>query len=447
MHPQQILLTPGSLTDRSADSTVLGGDGATMHRRSEHARGRRVSRRKLRIALYSHDTMGIGHMRRNLLIAQALMQSWRAASSLVVAGAREAAAMTMPASVDCLTLPAFRKQPCGCYRSRGLRVPFEELVRIRARTIHAAIEAYEPDVFIVDKVPRGVGGELEPALEALRRHARTKCVLGLREVLDSSDHVRCEWSESRGNEAVERYYDAVWVYGDPQICDPVGEYGFSADTVGKVRYTGYFDQRIRIKWTGPKPENPLAGLGFPPGRLALCMVGGGQDGAPVAQAFTEAAMASGMNAVVLTGPFMPARVRQQLQRLAAGAARLRVIEFIAEPSLLLSAADRVVAMGGYNTVTEILSFGKRALIVPRTAPRLEQLIRARRLSDLGLIDLLLPEELTSRAIARWLANPLEPVASARDRIDFNGLARLPELLAGVLRNGSREACDALRTEN
>ena len=41
-------------------------------------------------------------------------------------------------------------------------------------------------------------------------------------------------------------------------------------------------------------------------------------------------------------------------------------------------AAGVVAMGGYNTFCEILSFDKKALIVPRTRPRLEQFIRAAR---------------------------------------------------------------------
>jgi predicted glycosyltransferase len=48
-------------------------------------------------------------------------------------------------------------------------------------------------------------------------------------------------------------------------------------------------------------------------------------------------------------------------------------------------------MGGYNTFCEILSFDKPALIIPRTAPRLEQHIRAARAAELGLVAML-PEE-------------------------------------------------------
>ncbi len=65
--------------------------------------------RKLRVALYSHDTMGLGHMRRNLLIAQTLMNCPSPPVILMIAGAREAGALPLPAGVDCLTLPSLGK--------------------------------------------------------------------------------------------------------------------------------------------------------------------------------------------------------------------------------------------------------------------------------------------------------------------------------------------------
>jgi predicted glycosyltransferase len=45
-------------------------------------------------------------------------------------------------------------------------------------------------------------------------------------------------------------------------------------------------------------------------------------------------------------------------------------------------------MGGYNTFCEILSFDKKAIIVPRTRPRLEQYIRTRAARNLGLLEML-----------------------------------------------------------
>jgi predicted glycosyltransferase len=390
-------------------------------------------RQSLRVALYSHDTMGIGHIRRNQAIAQALMASAQEASSLLIAGAKEAGALVMPPGIDCLTLPAVSKgEASGLYGTRRLQIPFEELIQLRSQTIQAALTAYEPDVFIVDKAPCGVCRELEPALVQLRRGGRTRCILGLREILDEPAVASREWRQSESDEAVARFYDAVWVYGDRRLFDPIQEYGLAPATAAKVQFTGYFDRRQRLSACSVAGGDPLAELRLPPGRLALCMVGGGQDGALLARAFSEAPLPDDMNAVLITGPFMPREVGCELHRLAADRRRFRVIDFIAEPNLLLARAERVVAMGGYNTVSELLSFETPALLVPRVAPRQEQWIRAQRLRALGLVDVLHPDEVSAAAVARWLSDPAPTPKSPRYQLDFGGLSRLPQLLDDLL---------------
>jgi predicted glycosyltransferase len=129
---------------------------------------------------------------------------------------------------------------------------------------------------------------------------------------------------------------------------------------------------------------------------------------------------------------MPPEVRQRLCRRAAAHPRLHVVPFVRDTGALLGRADRVIAMGGYNTVCEVLSYEKPALIVPRVQPRREQLIRAERLRDLGLLDLLHPEDVSPRALTEWLAQDLPPRRPVRSRIDLNGLAKLPALLAELL---------------
>lgn len=384
----------------------------------------------IRIALYSHDTMGLGHVRRNLLIAQELASSSLQATILLITGVHTASCLRIPAGVDCLTLPALYKKVDGQYRSRHLNVSLQELSYLRAMTIRAALMAFEPDVLIVDNVPRGAMRELEPSLEDLKANNQRRCILGLRDVLDEPATIRREWQQAQNEDAIRKYYDAIWVYGDPDVCDPAREHSFPPDIAAKVRYTGYFDQRKRLK-----PEasaSPLAGLDLSSGRLALCLAGGGQDGVRLTKAFAQAELPPGFNGVILTGPFMPSKALQCLHHIAAQQSRLDVLEFMPEPCLLLGHADRIIAMGGYNTTCEVLSFEKPALIVPRVSPRREQLIRAKRLRDLGLIDLLHPGKLSPAALTHWLASDVLPKPRARDRIDMNALQRLPALLAEAL---------------
>jgi predicted glycosyltransferase len=391
-----------------------------------------IKSRQYRVALYSHDTMGLGHMRRNLLLAQALQHSPLRAVVLMIAGAREASLVTSAAGVDCVALPSLWKDGDGQYRPRHLDISLDDLLAVRARTAGAALEAFAPDVLIVDNVPRGALRELDPTLEAMRTRGRTRLVLGLRDVLDDPMTLQGEWTRAQNHEAVHRFYDAVWVYGDPAVYDPVREYAFAPDVATKVRYTGYLDQRVRTRFTGRQRGDPVELLGLPPGPLALCLVGSGQDGAELAEAFVAAELPQGTNGVLVTGPCMPLDVRRRVQRAAAGRPGRRIVRFLSEPTRLVSRADRVIAMGGYNTICEVLSFRKPALIVPRVKPRREQLIRAERLQALGLVDLLHPADLTPGALSEWLANGDRRPALARRHIDLNGLTRVPQLLEELL---------------
>jgi len=392
----------------------------------------RMRKVNCRIALYSHDTMGLGHMRRNVLLAQALERSRLQAVVLIIAGAREASLVTAATGVDCVALPSLRKDEGGHYHPRHLKVSLPEILRLRAKTTRAALEAFDPDILIVDNVPRGALRELDSVLEWLRAKRRTRLVLGLRDVLDDPVPLQAEWARAQNEDAVRSFYDAVWVYGDPAVYESVREYGFAADLAAKVRYTGYLDQRARLQFAGQEDGDPVAALGLWPGRLALCLVGGGQDGAELAEAFMIAELPVDTNGVVVTGPCMPADVRLRLSQYAAQTPRRRVVRFVSEPTRLLQRADHIVTMGGYNTVCEVLSFEKPALIVPRVRPRREQLIRAEHLRALGLVDVLHPNDLSPEALSAWLTRRGTRVRPARERIDFNGLRRIPELVEELL---------------
>lgn len=114
----------------------------------------------MKIVLYSHDTMGLGHIRRNQLIARALAESPLAAKVLLIAGIHEAGAFRIPKGVDCLTLPAYHKDRHGNYSPRSLFVETNALVNLRSQVIGTALTHFNPNLFIVDNVPRGALQEL-----------------------------------------------------------------------------------------------------------------------------------------------------------------------------------------------------------------------------------------------------------------------------------------------
>src|SRR5258707_11994522 len=93
-------------------------------------------------------------------------------------------------------------------------------------------------------------------------------------------------------------------------------------------------------------------------------------------------------ALIVYGPFMLPERQAAYDARASHLPKVRAITFDAHLEALMARAKGVVAMGGYNTFCEILSFDKPALILPRTVPRLEQFIRAQRASELGLVTML-----------------------------------------------------------
>ena len=379
--------------------------------------------RRLRIVLYSHDTMGLGHKRRNLLIAQALGSSDINADILMISGMRDASDSPMPDGIDYLTLPALYKWADGQYRSRRLSLVLQEMIELRSQLICTAAKSFQPDVLIVDNVPRGAVRELDAALEYVKSQPHIHCVLGLRDVLDTPAAVQRDWQRADSAAAIRRYYDAIWIYGDPAIYDIRAEYGLPADIVAKMHPLGYLDQRSRLPHTRATAHSSLESLHLPQENLVLCLVGGGQDGVALATAFAQATFPAEMTGVLLTGPFMPPEIQQQLHSWAATNPQLRILDYFEEPTLLIKQASRVVAMGGYNTTCEILSFQKPALIVPRVTPRQEQWIRAERLQQLGLVDILHPAQLSPETVSTWLRQPVA-LDATQPAVNLSGLDNL-----------------------
>ena len=147
-----------------------------------------------RIATYSQGMHGFGHIRRNATIAHALRGAGTQAVILMIAEAWQAGAIPMPEGVDCVTLPGLRKETDGGLNARFLGVSDQELITLRSEVICKALETFEPDVLLVDYLPLGAGRELVRTLEHVRKHGRTRCVLGLREVLQDPETVRRTWS-------------------------------------------------------------------------------------------------------------------------------------------------------------------------------------------------------------------------------------------------------------
>ena len=336
--------------------------------------------RSARVMLYSHDTFGLGHLRRSRALAQAITRADPSASALILTGSPVAGRFDFPRRVDHVRLPGVTKRRDGSYVSQTMGMGIEETTELRAGLIRSTAQQYDPDILIVDKEPNGFRGELLPTLDMLRDNGTTRMVLGLRDVLDEPEVLAAEWARKNGIAATETYYDEIWIYGLQSIYDPTAGLPLSDAARARMHWTGYL--RRELYSTAEPPEQPYI----------LITPGGGGDGQAMVDMVISAYEADpdlAPRAVLVYGPFLSGDTRAEFeQRVDALNGRVTAVGFESQIETLFAGAAGVVCMGGYNTFCEVLSFDKRAVIVPRTVPRLEQWIRASRAEDLGLVRML-----------------------------------------------------------
>lgn len=337
-----------------------------------------------RVLIYSHDSFGLGHLRRCRKIAHSIVSRRKATSVLILSGSPIIGSFDFRTRVDFVRIPGVIKLRNGEYSSLSLHMDIAEVLELRAAIIRHTAEVFAPDLMIVDKEPLGLRGEIHDTLRLLKT-VGTRLVLGLRDVMDDPDFLATEWERKNPLPALSELYDNILVYGLPEIYDPLSGIDIPSHVRAKMIYTGYLSSRNGTSPSEPGPEP------WPDREYILVTPGGGRDGEDLVDWVLSAYEADPRlphAALVVFGPFMrPGRRERFLQRIDR-LPNVRAITFDNHVERLIAGATGVVAMGGYNTFCEILTFDKPAVLVPRRRPRAEQFIRAARAEHLGLVRML-----------------------------------------------------------
>jgi predicted glycosyltransferase len=303
------------------------------------------------------------------------------------------------------------------WEPRDLALPRQTVTDLRSELLERAVRTFSPDLLIADFMPAGPYGELLPALEQLERSGG-RAVAGFRDIIDEPSFVRDLWEETGVYETLREHYAAICVYGDPRVMDFADDYGLH-DAADRLRYCGYLGRAQPAAPDPPVLERPFV--------IASC--GGGADGATLLDAFIRSAAGIrsriGGTWLAVSGPLMPPATHARLSRLAA----LHDVQLRrAVPGLrsYTAVADCVVAMPGYNTVCDVLSYRRNAVFVPRLGPSHEQRLRADRLRNWDLAQIVVEPsaELLRVSIERALASspvtaplPLDGLERAVDVFD------------------------------
>jgi predicted glycosyltransferase len=387
------------------------------------------------VLMYSPDSIGLGHMRRNSAIAAGLSRVLPGVSNLLLVGSSAGAYFDLPAGTDCIKLPSILKTGRNEWVPKSLNVPREVARNLRSRIITETAEAFAPDVFLVDHVPSGIWDELAPTLRSLSNaSSRPQLVLGLRDILGAPKDICERWTADGIYDLIDDNYDKILIYGSPDIFPACEAYGLRKRFSDRIKYCGFI-QFGRPPITRTDARRMLS-IGNKP--LVVMTAGGGHDAFPMMH-FVLKALLTGQklrkfDLTVVAGPLMPAAERQEIEIMAA---ELGASFLASTPNLhtYLSAADTILTMGGYNTVMEAIAVGVPTIVIPRIGPSAEQRYRAKQFSDLNLvhsIDLETshPEELRD-TIDFALSSPRKSISA----LSFDGIENAAHELASLARQG------------
>ncbi|MGB5746550.1 MAG: glycosyltransferase [Desulfobacterales bacterium] len=383
------------------------------------------------ILMYSHDTYGLGHIRRTMAIASHLLGP--RINILILTGSPIAGRFSFPEQIDFVRIPGMIKKTNDEYLPLSIKINARHALDIRKNIITATAKTFQPHLFIVDKEPLGLKREVLPTLQWLRRcRPDTRSILGLRDIMDDAETVKKDWREKKVYDHLQKLYSEIWIYGIQDFYDPIEEYGISEAISRKMYFTGYIPRKIPGKDAVNKIKKEI-GLKHPE-KLVVVTTGGGGDGYRVMDTYLATLESfSGtlpFKSVLITGPFMPKQERRDVFKRARRLG-VRTYHFYRQMEKIFAAADIVVSMGGYNTLCEILEQGTLSLVIPRETPRKEQIIRARAFAGQNLVDYIPWSEFTSDLLRQKLLALLEnpqPYHEAISRFQLTGIETMQKRL-------------------
>jgi predicted glycosyltransferase len=380
---------------------------------------------KKRVLFYCQSLLGIGHFIRSRQILFAL----RDFDVCFVYGGEFVPDFDLPSWVETVYLPALRSDA----RFERLYVvdnhhSLSEIQARRKESLLAAFERFSPDVLLIELFPFGrwkFNFELLPLLDRARStRPDVKIVCSLRDILVRRlDQARYEAEVCA---LMNQYFDLLLIHADPRLQRLEETFGSVAGLNCAIHYTGYVGQtEIR-----PNQEQISICPTF------LVSVGAGRVGHElIACALdADARLAGDRRLHILAGPHMPVAQFQSLQDRVAGRPHITLQRHTIQFLTLLRQADLSISMAGYNTCMDILSAGVRSLVWPFTEHENgEQMLRARKLEQLGYVNVLDPARLEPDYLAAEITRCLNmPARRPSAPLDLQGAPKTAELLRSLM---------------
>ncbi len=369
----------------------------------------------MRILMYSS---GMGGACSTLAIASHLSELSPSTSFLILTDLPVFGRFRLPLNLDYLHIPRLSGSVASSDEPTSRFISDDSALEIRRRLVAAAIESYDPHLVIVDRRPLGIANELEEPLYALRkRRPQTRIVAGLWDVSERSHEMLDRDAEEDVCDALRALFDEIWLYGPPDLYISSNRGSIDPELAEKAYFTGYLryaaqtdDVNQKLASEGIDPEQPLV----------LVTIGSGGKGYAVVDEYLNfieqdlSSDAANFQTHIVCGPMMSTAEKKSLDDRVAVLDSVTIDRFHKDLTPYVHAASVVVSTAGYNTCCQILSFKKRAVVVPRGNENREQIVRAEFLQERGLVEMIHPDDLDAKLLGTKVLEQLSESLGEQD---------------------------------
>ncbi|HAZ44764.1 MAG TPA: glycosyl transferase [Cyanobacteria bacterium UBA11369] len=394
-----------------------------------------------KILFYCQNLLGLGHLVRTTEIIRHLSKDFKVC---LVQGGTTVQGFEIPQGVETIHLPAIQLDPKTIWSENRSMIAdssltLEEVKEIRKNMLLKVFDVIQPDCLITEGFPfskkQSLSFELVPLLDRVKTtKPSTKVVCSLRDIFMVKQFEDRSKEEAERCDFLNQYYDLLLYHSDPKVHRLEESFSMTEKLNCQVCYTGYVAQSI--------PENTeisdqdIASLSNK-NPMILVSVGGGKLGYELLDAVIKAAPILEKQLPhkiqIFTGPLMPDEKFLQLYNLAANYSNINIRRFTTQLIAHMEKASLSISLGGYNTTMNVLKTGVRSLIYPSNKDR-EQAIRAEKLEEMGILEVIRPEDLNPARLAEKIVNSLnkKPVKSLCQTLNLQGAEKTAQLLRNLL---------------
>ncbi|MBD2168348.1 glycosyl transferase [Calothrix membranacea FACHB-236] len=387
-----------------------------------------------KILFYCQYLSGMGHLVRSTEIVRSLVKYFQV---YFICGGPEITGFEIPPQVEVIKLPALWLEN-GKFTVDDTYQTVEAVQKIRKNLLIAEFERIQPDCVITEFFPFGrhkLLFELVPFVEHIKLTSPdTKIICSLRDVIGK---------ESLQEEAeticylMNRYFDLLLFHADANFQTFSETFNRHRDIKAQIFHTGFVTQSAKDSIN----EHQLWGETNPEIVKILVSVGGGRIGYELLETVIAASPILEKTVPhiikIFTGPFMAEEKVQQLIKVAEQQKNIQIETYTLQLLAYMQSANISLSLSGYNTTMNILSTGVRAIVVPigHENEDKEQLVRTQKLQQLGIVDYILPKDLTATHLSQRIIAGLNRnlVLDNAAKFDLQGADNTASFLKEFLR--------------